>query len=82
MPERFFQEHPEARGKKIVLWAPTFRGNAAMPRLEGLSGIRRAAGELGDDWYFILKAHPHIDGGSRCQIPGFPRRSFCVWQIF
>ena len=55
--ERFFQEHPEARGKKIVLWAPTFRGNAAMPRLEGLSGIRRAAGELGDDWYFILKAH-------------------------
>lgn len=70
--ERFFQEHPGAREKKIVLWAPTFRGNAAMSRLEGLSAVRRAAEKLGDSWYFLLKAHPHIDGReqvSNTQIP-------------
>lgn len=80
--ERFFQEHPEARGKKIVLWAPTFRGNAAMPRLEGLSGIRRAAGELGDDWYFILKAHPHIDGREQVSNTRIPTEELlCVADL-
>ena len=27
--EKFFKAHPEAEGRQIVLWAPTFRGNAA-----------------------------------------------------
>ncbi|MCD7746693.1 MAG: CDP-glycerol glycerophosphotransferase family protein [Lachnospiraceae bacterium] len=58
---QFRKEHPEAEGKKIVLWAPTFRGNAAMPRLVGLDAIRQIAEELKDEWYFVIKAHPHID---------------------
>ena len=55
-----------------MLWAPTFRGNAAMPRLEGLEAVREAAGELGDAWYVIIKAHPHVDAHgmvSNCEIP-------------
>ena len=59
--ERFFAEYPEARGKKIALWAPTFRQNAARPVLRGLEEVEAAAGELSSQWYFILKAHPHID---------------------
>lgn len=68
----FYEQHPEARGKKIALWAPTFRGNAAMPYLEGLEDIKAAAQELSDQWFFILKAHPHIDAHGRvsnCSIP-------------
>ncbi len=59
--ENFRRQHPEAAGKKVALWAPTFRGNAAAPRLEGLEAIRHAADVLKDDWYFIIKAHPHVD---------------------
>lgn len=58
---QFQEKHPEAEGKKIALWAPTFRGNAAMPRLEGLEEIRKAAEDLDQDWYFVIKAHPHVD---------------------
>lgn len=70
--EQFYEAHPEAKGKKIALWAPTFRGNAAMPYLEGLDAIKEAAQKLSEDWYFILKAHPHIDAHgmvSNCKIP-------------
>ena len=70
--ERFYREYPEAKGKKIALWAPTFRGNAAHPVLQGLDGVREAANKLSSDWYFIIKAHPHIDSHrqvSNCTIP-------------
>lgn len=59
--EQFEREHPDAAGKKIAVWAPTFRGNAAMPYLEGLEEIKQAAEQLKDTWYFIIKAHPHVD---------------------
>jgi CDP-ribitol ribitolphosphotransferase len=68
----FYEAYPQARGKKIALWAPTFRGNAAMAHLEGLDEIRRTAKELENEWYFILKAHPHVDAHgqvSNCTIP-------------
>ena len=68
---RFYEEHPEAVGKKIALWAPTFRGNAGNPRLEGLEDILRAREALSGDWFFIIKAHPHIDAHgqvSNCRI--------------
>ena len=70
--EQFYAQHPEAAGKKIVVWAPTFRGNAAQPYLIGLSDIQRAAAALGDDWQLLIKAHPHIDAHnqvSNCTIP-------------
>ncbi len=70
--DAFYREHPKARGRKIALWAPTFRGNAAKPRLEGLEAIRRAAEALSGEWYFVIKAHPHVDAHeklSNCEIP-------------
>lgn len=70
--ERFYRQYPDAEGKKIALWAPTFRGNAAHPTLQGLLEIQSAARRLSEEWYFILKAHPHIDAHeqvSNCTIP-------------
>ena len=69
---RFYEQYPEAKGKKILLWAPTFRGNAAMPRLEGLQEIKHAAGALGEAYDLIIRAHPHVDSHgmiSNCTIP-------------
>lgn len=70
--EAFYEQYPQARGKKIALWAPTFRGNAAHPGLCGLEEVQEAANALQPDWFFILKVHPHIDAHgqvSNCRIP-------------
>ena len=58
----FYKSHPEAVGKKIVLWAPTFRGNAAAPRLTGSEAVEDLSDRLGDAWYVIRKLHPHLEG--------------------
>ena len=70
--DNFFRNYPEAEGKKIALWAPTFRGNAAMPYLEGLQEVRDTAQNLKEEWFFLIKAHPHVDAHGRvsnCEIP-------------
>lgn len=69
---QFYAQHPEAKGKKIAVWAPTFRGNAAQPYLVGLSDVRAAASALGEGWMLLIRAHPHIDAHrqvSNCTIP-------------
>lgn len=60
--ERFYKENPNAEGKRIVLWAPTFRGNPANPYTEGSEAAARLADKLSKsgDWYFITKLHPHM----------------------
>lgn len=57
--KRFFDNHPDAAGKKIVLWAPTFRGSASDPMFFGGDEIDRLKRELGDEYYIIRKLHPH-----------------------
>ncbi len=69
---RFYRQHPEASGKKIAVWAPTFRGNAGEPRMEGLAAIQRVREQLEDEWFLVIKAHPLIDAHeqiSTCSIP-------------
>lgn len=69
--DNFYAQYPQAKGKKIVLWAPTFRGNARMPRLEGLEEIRKLQEEKKKEWFIIIKLHPHLEGKagrSNCSI--------------
>ena len=70
--EEFLKAYPEAEGKKIALWAPTFRGNASVP--EGLSSafVEDLRKNLGDSWMLITKSHPHLQkhlGPDACSIP-------------
>lgn len=70
--EAFFAAHPEAKGKKVILWAPTFRGNAASPTLYGMDAIRRVMEQTGDRYHWVIKLHPHLEGkgmNSNCSIP-------------
>lgn len=60
--KKFFDLCPAAVGKKVVLWAPTFRGNARMPRLEGYEVVKQAKRTLGSDYFFVEKLHPHLEG--------------------
>ena len=57
--EAFFRRYPQAAGKKVVLWAPTFRGNAHTPSLEMLSPDRLQK-ELGETYFVITRLHPHL----------------------
>lgn len=56
----FFEKHPQARGKTVVLYAPTFRGSADSPYLVGEEDIDKAF--AGDDRFFLVKKlHPHFE---------------------
>lgn len=57
---RFKNEYPQAIGKKVLLWAPTFRGNAAHAYVCGREAIDRLAQQLGEEWCVIKSVHPHM----------------------
>ena len=70
--EEFYRKYPEAKGKKVILWAPTFRGNAAMPTLCGMEEIQRVMKETEDRYYWVIKLHPHLEEKgmkSNCELP-------------
>lgn len=57
---RFAEICPSLSGKKIVLYAPTFRGSASQPHLEGYESILDLETELGPEWAVVKKLHPHL----------------------
>ncbi|MCR5793458.1 MAG: CDP-glycerol glycerophosphotransferase family protein [Lachnospiraceae bacterium] len=70
--KEFYAAYPDAKGKKIVLFAPTFRGKASNPYVIGLDKIKQLEQELGDEWKVLIKVHPHMDAKtptSNCTIP-------------
>lgn len=69
---RFFKEYPEAAGRKIILWAPTFRHNAGDGTLFGAEAIDSLCEKLSGEWFVIRKVHPHLEkkmAASNCRIP-------------
>jgi len=62
MQKRFWEIFPEARGKKVILWAPTFRGNPSAPYLQGVQTIAELEEKLGSDWFVVAAVHPHLKG--------------------
>lgn len=69
---QFYEAYPEAEGKKVVLWAPTFRGNAGNPYQEGTEAVLRLEKELGEQYFVIRKVHPYVEARehlSNCMIP-------------
>ena len=55
----FYEKYPEAAGKKVALWAPTFRGNPGDPKLIDLD-LRKLQEQLGEEWLVLSKVHPHM----------------------
>ena len=55
----FYEKYPEAKGKKIVLWAPTFRGNPGKPELIDLD-LKKLQQQLGEEWLVLSRVHPHM----------------------
>ncbi|MBQ8784179.1 MAG: CDP-glycerol glycerophosphotransferase family protein [Clostridia bacterium] len=59
--ERFWHKYPECKGKKLVLYAPTFRDNAEDDKvlLESID-MKKFAEKLGDEFDFLIRLHPQI----------------------
>ncbi len=51
---------PEADGKKIILYAPTFRGNVENALAPDELDINSMADALSDDYILIIKQHPLV----------------------
>ena len=57
---RFYSQFPEAEGKKILLYAPTFRGRT--PHVTTAPGFdpRALLSMIGDDFCLVIKHHPLV----------------------
>lgn len=69
--EDFFRKYPKWKGKKCILWAPTFRGNAGNPTQVGVEAMDRLERMMGSDYVLIRKVHPYVDARyhlSNCDI--------------
>ena len=56
---RFYEKHPEAVGKKVCIYTPSFSGNASDPFCKGLeSGITKVFDKLKDEYFFVVSLHP------------------------
>lgn len=66
--ERVLKSVPEAAGKKIIMYAPTFRGrvrNASAPDRLDVQEMKEA---LGEEYFLLIKHHPFAK--ARPLIPG------------
>ena len=63
---KFAQAYPQAyrdgrKVKKVVVWAPTFRGNAGDPSVVA-PDLEKLQQELGEEYLLIVSLHPHMAG--------------------
>ena len=57
--ERVYKAFQKARDKKVILYAPTFRGRVRNART-GMVDIERFHQDLGDEYVLIIKHHPYV----------------------
>ena len=65
--QKLQDEFPQAREKKVLLYAPTFRGNVSSAQAPDALDIAMMAEQLGDDYILLIKHHPVIK--NRPEIP-------------
>lgn len=68
----FYRKYPQCQGKKLVLYAPTFRGNIYQGfRTVDMDG-RKFVEQLGEDYILLYKFHPLLTGTT------IPEYSQCI----
>lgn len=60
--EKLYETYPVIKGKKVVMFAPTFRGNGGGSAYYPVKrfDVKRLAECLGDDYVIIIKHHPFV----------------------
>ncbi len=57
---RVYKAFPAARGKKVILYAPTFRGRVAKAKTPDVLDVGKFYKEFGDEYVMIFKHHPFV----------------------
>lgn len=58
--QKLYEIMPEAKGKKVILYAPTFRGHVATAKSPNRIDFERFCQELGDEYVLVCKHHPFV----------------------
>lgn len=69
--DKLLEKHPELKSKKLVLWAPTYRGNDLKSSHNEIAiDFSVLKSIIGDDYAVLVKLHPHI--GKRFSLKDLP----------
>ena len=66
---RLEEAYPSIVGKKVVMYAPTFRGKLSSGIKEVKVDLKRICQELGEDYIIVYKPHPLVDTSKYATIP-------------
>ena len=58
--QKLYEIMPEAKDKKIILYAPTFRGHVATASSPNRIDFERFCRELGNEYVLVCKHHPFV----------------------
>lgn len=58
--QRVYKAFPAARDKKVILYAPTFRGRVAKAKTPDVLDVDKFYKEFGDEYVMIFKHHPFV----------------------
>lgn len=58
--ENVYNQIPQARSKKIILYAPTFRGRVARAKTPDMLNVKMFYEALGDEYVLLFKHHPVV----------------------
>lgn len=78
--ERVYEKVPQARGKKVILYAPTFRGAVAIADTPNYKqfNLKKLKETLGDDVIILIKHHPILKDYHMPKIPEDLKGTFAV----
>lgn len=59
--DKLLEKYPELKDKKLILWAPTYRGNDLKASYNDLAiDFEKLKSIVGDKYALLIKLHPHI----------------------
>lgn len=62
--EKLFEKYPQTRGKKLIVYMPTFRGDASHAYSEGHEEIFALREKMAEEGYFVaVRMHPRVKDG-------------------
>ena len=65
--DHLYEKFPAARGKKVILFAPTFRGRVANAKTAEAFDVKQFAEAFRDEYVLVTKHHPYVK-----EIPPLP----------
>ncbi len=82
--EKFYEEYPQLKGKKLFMFAPTFRGgghgDCYYPKENFI--VDEVLEALGDDWAILIKLHPYLTEKFTCSDANKERMVDCShWDV-